>query len=237
MTTRRSKRPVKPSACWANKRVFLLSQASLNHGKQRVLHDISVSISEGEKVALIGPSGAGKSSLLSLLWEQHPADIALCPQDNALVDILSVYQNIYMGALSRFGTFYNLLNLIRPWPARRREVSAIAAQLGIADKLMTSPDQLSGGQRQRVALGRALYRKQNVFFGDEPVSSLDPAQGDALLGDVLSLHSTAVVAIHSPELALRHFTRIIALQNGRIVGDWPASSVSLEQLSAIYSGG
>lgn len=217
--------------------MFSLSQASLNHGKQRVLHDISVSISEGEKVALIGPSGAGKSSLLSLLWEQHPADIALCPQDNALVDILSVYQNIYMGALSRFGTFYNLLNLIRPWPARRQEVSTIAAQLGIADKLMTSPDQLSGGQRQRVALGRALYRKQNVFFGDEPVSSLDPAQGDALLGDVLSQHSTAVVAIHSPELALKHFTRIIALQNGRIVGDWSASSVSLAQLSAIYSGG
>ena len=217
--------------------MFELSHASLDHGKQRVLHDISVNIAAGEKVALIGPSGAGKSSLLSLLWEQSPADIALCPQDSALVDILSVYQNIFMGALSRHGNIYNLLNLIRPWADRRREVSMIAEALGIGEKLKTSPDKLSGGQRQRVALGRALYRKQPVFFGDEPVSSLDPAQGDELLSLVLGEHDTAVVAIHSPELALKHFTRIIALQHGRIVGDWPADAVTLDQISAIYSGG
>jgi len=217
--------------------VFELSHASLDHGRQRVLHDISVNIAAGEKVALIGPSGAGKSSLLSLLWEQNPAQIALCPQDSALVDILSVYQNIYMGGLSRHGNIYNLLNLIRPWADRRHEVSMIAEALGIGEKIKTSPDKLSGGQRQRVALGRALYRKQPVFFGDEPVSSLDPAQGDELLGLVLAEHETAVVAIHSPELALKHFTRIIALQHGRIVGDWASGSVTLEQISTIYSGG
>ena len=216
--------------------MFSLSRASLDHGQHRVLHDISLEIRAGEKVALIGPSGAGKSSLLSLLWEQAPGQIALCPQDSALVDILSVYQNIYMGALSRHGNIYNLLNLLRPWPLRRREVSTIAEALGIGDKLMTSPDRLSGGQRQRVALGRALYRQQPVFFGDEPVSSLDPTQGDELLALVLGQHETAVVAIHSPELALKHFSRIIALRDGHIVADWSTSDVSASELAAVYAG-
>ncbi len=139
-----------------------------------------------------------------------------------------------MGGLSRFSTFYNLINLIRPWAARREEVADLARTLGIEDKLQNSPDQLSGGQRQRVALGRALYRQQSVFMGDEPVSSLDPEQGEQLLKHVLDQHMTAVVAIHSPELALRYFDRIIALKNGRVYGDWQATEVDLSVLETVY---
>ena len=214
--------------------MFQLTGASFSHDNEPVLHDITLAIGEGEKVALVGPSGAGKSTLLSLLWRQHPDAIALCPQDSGLVDLLSTYQNIYMGGLSRFSTFYNLINLIRPWAARREEVADLARTLGIEDKLQNSPDQLSGGQRQRVALGRALYRQQSVFMGDEPVSSLDPEQGEQLLKHVLDQHTTAVVAIHSPELALRYFDRIVALKNGRVYGDWQATEVDLSVLETVY---
>lgn len=216
--------------------MFVLDHQSLVQGRHAVLNDISLNISAGEKVALVGPSGVGKSSLLSLLWQHHADDIALCPQESGLVDILSVYQNIYMGGLSRFGNLYNFINLIRPWAVRKSEVHAITLQLGIAETLGLSPDRLSGGQRQRVALGRALYRHKKIFFGDEPVSSLDPQQGDELLGIVLSQHETAVVAIHSPELALKHFTRVIALNRGRIIGDWATQAITLADIKAVYAG-
>jgi|TARA_B110000008_G_scaffold233987_1_gene238129 phosphonate transport system ATP-binding protein len=216
--------------------VFVLDQQSLVQGRHAVLNDISLQINAGEKVALVGPSGAGKSSLLSWLWQQHSDDIALCPQEGGLVDILSVYQNIYMGGLSRHSSAYNLINLIRPWSLRQQEVYTIAELLGIDETLAVSPDRLSGGQRQRVALGRALYRNKPIFFGDEPVSSLDPKQGDELLGTVLSQHKTAVVAIHSPELALKHFTRVIALNAGRLVGDWQTQDITLADIKAVYSG-
>lgn len=214
--------------------MFHLSNASFSHGSLPVLHDITLDIVEGEKVALVGPSGAGKSSLLSLLWQQNPEQVALCPQESGLVDILSVYQNIYMGGLSRFSTLYNVFNLIRPWASRKRDIAAICQQLGLSDKLFVSPDKLSGGQRQRVALGRALYRQQPIFMGDEPVSSLDPEQGDSLLSEVLARHSMAIVAIHSPELAIKHFDRVIALQQGRVIGDWPTADISVATLEDVY---
>lgn len=214
--------------------MFHLSNASFSHGSLPVLRDITLDIVEGEKVALVGPSGAGKSSLLSLLWQQNPEQVALCPQESGLVDILSVYQNIYMGGLSRFSTLYNVFNLIRPWASRKRDIATICQQLGLSDKLFASTDKLSGGQRQRVALGRALYRQQPIFMGDEPVSSLDPEQGDSLLAQVLALHSTAVVAIHSPEFAIKHFDRVIALQQGCIIGDWPTTDISVATLEDVY---
>jgi phosphonate transport system ATP-binding protein len=216
--------------------VFTLENQSYVQGRHAILNDISLNIRAGEKVALVGPSGAGKSSLLAWLSQQQLDAIALCPQENGLIDILSVYQNIYMGGLSRYSSAYNLINLIRPWSLRQQEVYTIAELLGIGETLAVSPDRLSGGQRQRVALGRALYRHKPVFIGDEPVSSLDPKQGDELLGTVLSRHKTAVVAIHSPELALKHFTRVIALNAGRVVGDWPTQDITLADIKAVYSG-
>ncbi|MDF1764491.1 MAG: ATP-binding cassette domain-containing protein [Oleibacter sp.] len=214
--------------------MFCLNHQTLRVDKNIILNDISLSIAQGERVALIGVSGAGKSSLLSLLCQQHPDQVALCPQDNALVDTLSVYQNIYMGALARHNNVYNLLNLIRPWPVRKAEVEHIASDLGIAQYLFTSPNNLSGGERQRVALGRALYRHKPIFIGDEPVSSIDPQQGQQLLQHVLNQHDTAIVALHSPKMALRYFTRVIALRNGKIIGDWSSNDIDVTQLHAVY---
>jgi len=110
----------------------------------------------------------------------------------------------------------------------------LARQLGLRDKLFTSVDQLSGGQRQRVALGRALYRQQPVFLGDEPVSSLDPLQADELLALVLKQHETAVVSLHNRRLALNHFDRIITLRAGRIVFDGPSAGLTMAHLDAMY---
>ena len=217
-----------------NNGLFRLDEFSFEYDRHRVLDSISLSIQLGEKVALLGPSGAGKTTLLNLLYQQHPGLCALQPQGGGLVDMLSVYHNIFIGGLDRVGAASALWNLVRPLPAARKEISAIAQRLGLADKLWQSVDRLSGGQRQRVALGRALYRQQTVFLGDEPVSSVDPLQAQSLLQYVLDQHETAVVSLHNRHLALAHFDRVIVLRAGRICCDCPAGQLTSQQLDEFY---
>lgn len=214
--------------------LFQLSGQSLIYGDHRVLDNISLRIEAGEKVALVGPSGAGKTTLLNLLYRQQPQQVALQPQSGGLVDLLSAYQNIFIGALERVGTLPALWNLVRPLAAHRQAVTELAQTLGIEEKLWQSVDRLSGGQRQRVAIGRALYRRQPVFLGDEPVSSVDPLQAQLLLEHLLSQHETAVVSLHNRQLALNHFDRIIVMRDGRICCDCPADRLTEEGLDFYY---
>lgn len=214
--------------------LFRLLRQSLGYGRHRVLDEISLTIRPGEKVALLGPSGAGKSTLLTLLHRQQPQRSALQPQGGGLVEPLSVYHNIFIGALDRVGTLPALWNLVRPLPAHRRAIAELAQLLGLEEKLWQSVDRLSGGQRQRVAIGRALYRRQPVFLGDEPVSSVDPLQAEALLKLLLDRHETAVVSLHNRQLALKHFDRIMVLRGGRLCCDVPARELSAARLDDFY---
>ena len=214
--------------------LFQFRDATLRQGSLVVLEQLTLAIQSGEKVALLGPSGAGKSTLLGALREQQPQQVAWCPQEGALVPMLSVFHNIYMGALSRHGHFYNLANLVWPLPAERRTIQALASQLGLREKWQTSVDRLSGGQAQRVALGRALYSQRPVLLGDEPVSSLDEHQGLALLRQSLAQHDSAVIALHDRSMALQCFDRVLGLRDNRLVLDAPAASLTLADLDALY---
>ena len=214
--------------------MFQFEQARLGHPGQAVFENLTLQIADGEQVALLGPSGAGKSTLLAALRQQQATQIAWCPQNADLVPMLSVFHNIYMGALEREHSLINLRNLI--WPSRRHRqaVGAIAAQLGLTEKLFTSVDQLSGGQAQRVALGRALYSQRQVLLADEPVSSVDEHQAQVLLKQILAVHPTAVVALHDRSLALQCCSRVIGLRDGMITLDAPSKSLTLSDLDALY---
>ncbi len=214
--------------------LFQLANQSLSYGDLRVLDHISLQIHRGEKVALLGPSGAGKTTLLHLLYQQQPERVALQPQSGGLVDLLSVYQNIFIGGLERVSTLPALWNLVRPLSEHRQAIAELVQTLGLEDKLWQSVDRLSGGQRQRVAIGRALYRQQPVFLGDEPVSSVDPLQAELLLEYLLEQHETAVVSLHNRQLALNHFERIIVMRDGRICCDCPARELSEQALDEWY---
>ena len=214
--------------------LFQLTNQSLSYGEHRVLDDITLTIRQGEKVALLGPSGAGKSTLINLLHDQQPQCSALQPQGGGLVDLLSVYHNIFIGGLDRVGSLAALWNLLRPLPAQRRAITELVQVLGLEEKLWQSVDRLSGGQRQRVAIGRALFRQQPVFLGDEPVSSVDPVQAHALLSHLLREHETAVVSLHNRQLALDHFDRIIVLREGHLCCDCPVTELSCAQLDEFY---
>ena len=214
--------------------MFLFDRHTLQRQGMTVLQPFSLNIQQGEKVALLGVSGAGKSTLLKAMRLQQPDQVAWCPQQGALVPMLSVFHNIYMGALDRHSPLYNLTNLIRPLQRELQAVAQLAGELGIIEKLRISVDRLSGGQAQRTALGRALFSQRPVLLADEPVSSVDEQQAQSLLTLALSRHDTAVVALHDRELALHCCDRIIGLKDGQILIDAPSDQLSLPLLDVLY---
>ena len=213
---------------------FRFRGETLWRGPVAVLAELHLHLDPGEKVALLGPSGAGKTTLLEALRARALRETAWCPQEPALVPALSVFHNIYMGALERHGSLYNLLNLIRPTAFQKQRVGELAEELGLADKLFTSVDRLSGGQAQRTALGRALYSERPVLLADEPVSSLDEEQAVRLLRLALARHDTAVVALHHQNQALTCFDRVIGLAGGRVLLDAPAAELGRRDLAGLY---
>jgi len=105
-----------------------LCKASAGYAGRAVLYDIDLTISVGERVAIMGRSGAGKSTLLNLLHTRLADKVALIPQAAALVKTLSVFHNVYMGRLDRHSTWHNLRNLV--WPARH-DVSEVEGTLDL----------------------------------------------------------------------------------------------------------
>jgi phosphonate transport system ATP-binding protein len=214
--------------------LFELHNVNVSYGGHIALHDISLAIGEGETVALIGASGAGKTTLLNKLYAMQADACAFVHQHYALVPQLSVFHNIYMGQLDRRPNWYNLLNLIKPRKRVLEEVYPILDTLGLREKIFSKVGALSGGQQQRVAVGRAMYRGGRVLLADEPVSSIDALQGEAVLNLILMAGKTVVAALHSVDFAHRFFGRIIGLCGGHIRFDLPAERVSQSDIDTLY---
>lgn len=237
--------------------------ASLMLNDSSILQPLSFSLRAGEQVALIGPSGAGKSSLLLLAnsgYRPHGGSVQLLGQDPWQLGararqqlrsrIGSVYQSPPLPALQRvvtavgagrLGTLSTLAALRRLlWPQDVAAITQALARVQLADKLWQRCDQLSGGQRQRVGIARVLYQQPALLLADEPVSALDPRLADAtvalLCDDARQRGATLLVSLHSVELALAHFPRLIGLREGRIAFDLPREAVTPALLGALYAG-
>ncbi|MFC3533537.1 phosphonate ABC transporter ATP-binding protein [Vogesella facilis] len=240
-----------------------LSEATLSLRGQRILDGITLRLAQGEQAALIGPSGAGKSSLLLLAATRYRADsgsVRLLDTEPWQLDaaalrrlrsrIGSVYQHaplpalqrvvtaVGAGRLGRMSTLAALRRLL--WPQDVAAIRAALAQLQLADKLWQRGDRLSGGQRQRVGIARVLYQAPELLLADEPVAALDPRLADdtvaLLCRDAAARRATLLVSLHSVELALAHFPRLIGLRAGRVMFDLPREQVSPELLAALYAG-
>ena len=213
-----------------------LRKASAGYAGRAVLHDIDLTIHAGERVAVMGRSGAGKSTLLNLLYERLADRVALIPQAAALVKTLPVFHNVYMGRLDRHPTWHNLRTLV--WPARRdvAEIEGVLGLVDLADKLFAKAGTLSGGQQQRTSVARALYNGRPIVIGDEPVSALDRVQGAEVLGKLCARHETAILAMHDIPLALAHTDRVVVIEDGRIVLDAPARTLTAADLVPYYGG-
>ena len=205
------------------------------YGSVQVLHGLSLSIADGEFVALVGPSGCGKSTLLRMIagleevsggeiriGERLVNDVA--PKDR---DIAMVFQNYalypHMTVAANMG-FSLMLRGAQKGEIERR-VTRAADILGLGPLLGRYPRQLSGGQRQRVAMGRAIVRDPQVFLFDEPLSNLDAKLRVQMRVELKKLHlrlgTTAVYVTHDQVEAMTLGDRVVVMKDGLVqqVGD------------------
>jgi multiple sugar transport system ATP-binding protein len=206
------------------------SAVEKSFGATRVLHGISLDISDGEFMVLVGPSGCGKSTLLRMLagleditggtiaidgrvvndLDSKDRDIAMVFQSYALYPHMTVREN--MGFSLRLRNEKN--NVIGEGVARAAKI------LNLEPYLDRYPRELSGGQRQRVAMGRAIVRDPKVFLFDEPLSNLDAKLRVAMRSEIKALHqrlkTTTVYVTHDQVEAMTMADRIAVMNEGRI---------------------
>ncbi len=211
-------------------------------GNLQVLKEINLEIKAGEVVVIIGPSGSGKSTLLRCLNSLevpdsgavyfHETEVNAKKQKEA--DLNAVREKIGM-VFQQFNLFPHLSVLENITLAPRlalgmsaEEAEAEAVKLlervGLSDKVHAYPEKLSGGQKQRVAIARALAMGPEVMLFDEPTSALDPEMIKEVLmviADLAKSGLTTVLVTHEMGFAREIGTRIIFLDEGRILEDAP----------------
>jgi phosphonate transport system ATP-binding protein len=160
-------------------------------------------------------------------------------QQHNLVGWLRVVHNVLAGHLGRWSTPKALLSL--GWPQDVASAKDALACVGLADKLHARTDTLSGGQQQRVAIARVLVQDPDVILADEPVSSVDPSLAESLVRLLADLSragdKTLLMNLHSVDLAVGFFPRVIGIREGRLFFDLPPEKVSARLLGELYAGG
>ncbi len=231
------------------------------YGNVVALNDISVHVEAGEVTCVLGDNGAGKSSLIKILSGVHQPDagtlrvageevrftsprdarargIATVYQDLAMIPLMSIWRNFFLGAEPRVGTV----------PFRRFDVKLARAtvreqlhELGID---IRDPDQpvgtLSGGERQSVAIARAIYFGAQVLILDEPTSALGVKQAGVVLRYILQARARGIGVVfitHNPHHAYPVADRFVILNRGRSLGTFAKGEIDREELVRLMAGG
>lgn len=203
------------------------------------LRKTSFSIAEGEFTAITGPSGSGKTTLMNLLGlldRPTSGSLILAGADvtKLSADRRAAIRNRQIGFIFQS---YNLLarmtaieNVELPLiysgvrrRQRRRLAEAALAAVALKERVRHWPSQLSGGEQQRVAIARALVTDPVLVLADEPTGALDSRTGLEILAlfQQLNRNGRAIVMITHDQRVAEHASRILRMQDGRLVGDSP----------------
>lgn len=204
----------------------------------RVLHDINLTINQGEMVAIIGQSGSGKSTLMNILGcldQATAGDYKIFGQSVSRLDAdeLAKLRREHFGFIFQR---YHLLGDINArdnvsvpavyagmdGQARSERAEKLLADLGLGDKVNNRPSQLSGGQQQRVSIARALMNGGDIILADEPTGALDSKSGEdvvQILKDLNAQGHTIIMVTHDPSLAAQA-ERVIEIKDGYIIADY-----------------
>ena len=229
--------------------LYHIYESNAEDGNVVALRGLSVSIGEGEAVAVVGPSGSGKSTLLKCLGalmkpsagsvelagrrvtrltgpelvSLRQQTVSFIFQDSNLLPHLNALNNVAQPLLHQG-------ELARP---SRKKAQELLDRLGVGDRALGMPEQLSGGEQQRVAIARALITNPKLILADEPTGALDPITSREVLALFKQLHKEDGVAFllvtHSKEVAA-FCERSLELREGRFIaqhgGDVDISDLS-----------
>jgi len=218
--------------------VEVVKNYHLEGGTVRALRGVSLTVEEGDFVALMGPSGSGKSTLLNVLGcldRPTSGEYYLGTEEVAQMDDdqLSEIRSLYLGFIFQS---YNLLPQYtvvenieipllyqgKPLGHETQERCIELAQLvGLGDRLEHRPTQLSGGQQQRVAIARALVNNPHVILADEPTGNLDSRTSDEimiLLNRLNEAGKTIIMVTHENDIA-SWARRVVRMRDGHIESD------------------
>ena len=216
--------------------LYHIYESNAEDGNVVALRGLSVSIREGEAVAVVGPSGSGKSTLLKCLGalmkpsagsvelagrrvtrltgrelvSLRQQTVSFIFQDSNLLPHLNALNNVAQPLLHQG-------ELARP---SRKKAQDLLDRLGVGDRALGMPEQLSGGEQQRVAIARALITNPKLILADEPTGALDPITSREVLALFKQLHKEAGVAFllvtHSKAVAA-FCERSLELREGRFI--------------------
>ena len=203
--------------------------------KLKVLDNISLTIKEGEFVAIMGPSGSGKSTLMHILGALDLPTSGIYLLDGANVEKLTDDQLADIRN-QKIGFVFQSFNLLPrtsaldnvkvpmdyagvPDVEQTTKAKAMLATVGLSDRMDHTPNKLSGGQQQRVAIARALVMNPAIILADEPTGNIASVQAEEVMAIFKKLNKegrTIVMITHEPDIA-EYAQRIIHLKDGKII--------------------
>ncbi|MFJ4621982.1 ATP-binding cassette domain-containing protein [Streptomyces sp. NPDC088812] len=238
-----------------------LSGVGKHYGNVRALEGVSLEVRPGEITCVLGDNGAGKSTLIKIVAGLHRHDtgvlrldgeettlssprealdrgIATVHQDLAVVPLMPVWRNFFLGSEPRRGTGpFKRLDV----DLMRRTTRAELARMGIDLRDVDQPiGTLSGGERQCVAIARAVYFGAKVLVLDEPTAALGVKQSGVVLKYVAAARDRGlgvVLITHNPHHAYLVGDRFVLLKRGTMVGSHPRDGITLEELTRQMAGG
>ena len=198
--------------------MFSLHNIKKKFGSKNVLKDISFTIKEGDKIALLGCNGAGKSTLFKIIAGQVKSDsgliktqldfkndIGMMPQDDLLIKDLTVKELVLLKAY---------MNKLKSF-----EVESMLSEVKLSDKKKDLVGDLSGGQQRRLSLLLSLLNNPRLLFLDEPTTGMDLASIDNFWELLKDSSCTSVIVTHDFNQIDQFFSRVLILKNGYILAD------------------
>ncbi|MES2940646.1 MAG: phosphate ABC transporter ATP-binding protein [Pseudomonadota bacterium] len=201
-----------------------LSQVGLSFGAVRALRGVDLRIARGERIALIGANGCGKSTLLRVVHGLLKPGAGSVLRDGGMRQAMVFQRPFVLRASAMVNVALGVWLRGERWSDAKARALLALGRVGLGEVASRNARFLSGGQQQRLALARAWSLHPDMLLLDEPTSSLDPhakREVEALMAEFADSGMTLVFASHNLGQVKRLATRVVYLEQGRVLADLP----------------